>query len=177
MAILNHPIIKKIKIALLCNCLLIGCLSSFNLNAQEIKSNVFSNGGKVITSADIILSYTIGEALANVLTNSQSIIIQGFEQPEFDTLTVDVNYNELVIPIKVYPNPTTGPVYIMVENPTQVEWIVMVYNIEAKQILASTIFSGLNEISLEKYPAGAYALVIATKNGIKLSSLIIEKIN
>lgn len=177
MANLNLQIIKKFKITLLCNCFIFGCLSSTNLLAQEIKSNVISNGGKAVVSADVILSYTIGEAIANVKTNSQATLIQGFEQPEFDTLNVGINYNDLIIPIKIYPNPTFGPVHIMVEHPNQVEWMVTVYNIEAKQILATSIYSGMNEISLYQYPAGTYALVITAKNGTKLNSLLIEKIN
>ncbi len=177
MAILNNQIFIKYKITLLCIGLLFGCLSSTNLLAQEIKSRVISNGGKAVISADIKLSYTIGEAIATVATNSQATLIQGFEQPEFDTLTVGINYNELIVPIKVYPNPTNGPLNILVEHPNQVDWMVTVYNIEAKQMFSTSIFSGLNEISLNQYPAGAYAIVITTKKGIKLNSLLIEKIN
>ncbi|MEZ5024534.1 MAG: T9SS type A sorting domain-containing protein [Chitinophagales bacterium] len=161
----------------MCNCFIFGCLSSTNLLAQEIKSNVISNGGKAVVSTDVILSYTIGEAIAAVKTNSQATLIQGFEQPEFDTLNVGINDNDLIIPIKIYPNPTIGPVYIMVEHPKQIEWMVTVYNIEAQQLLATSIFTGINEIWLNQYPAGAYALVITTKNGTKLNSLLIEKIN
>jgi hypothetical protein len=177
MAITKIQLLTKLKISLLCYCLLIGCFSFVNLSAQEIKSNVISSGGKAVVSADIILSYTIGESIATVKTNNLATIIQGFEQPKFDTLSVGINFNELIIPIKIYPNPTYGPVYIDIELQDQIEWMLIVYNIDAKEILATSIFTGLNEISLNQYAAGTYALVFTTKEGEKLSSHLIEKIN
>ncbi|MEZ5002174.1 MAG: T9SS type A sorting domain-containing protein [Chitinophagales bacterium] len=177
MAVFINYKLSKPQFILLCNCLILCCFGIANASAQEINASVISNGGKVVISAEVKLSYTFGEPIASVKTNSEATLIQGFEQPEFDTLSVGVNYNESIIPIKIYPNPTFGQVYISIENSKPLKWSLMVYNIDAKEILTAPISTGLNEISLYQFPAGTYALVFVSEKGERLISHLIEKIN
>lgn len=157
--------------------LIILCNAQYNLAAQEIQSSVISNCGKAIVSAEIGLSYTVGEAVSYVLSSSNENVIQGFEQPKVDTLSVSVFENNIEIPVKIYPNPTIGPVNIEIESLQNIDWKLSIYNIEGKLMSTYQINSGLNTITLNQYPTANYVLVVSSKNGNQFTSHIIEKIN
>lgn len=168
---------NKFRFLYVSSFLILVLLFSNKSYAQEINSTVLSSAGKAITSADITLSYTVGESIATVKTNSNGTLIQGFEQPKLDTISVSVAENNLSYPIKIYPNPTIGPVNIEIETTQNIDWVVSIYNIQSKLMASYPIILGHNSISIHQLPTASYILIISNKNGTKLSSHIIEKIN
>ena len=61
--------------------LFIFCLLSFSITAQEIKSDVISNGGGSLSN-QYSVSFTIGQPVVGTISNGNSIR-QGFQQPSF----------------------------------------------------------------------------------------------
>ncbi len=82
-----------------------------------------------------------------------------------------VNENEaLHLGVKVYPNPTSGIVTIMMSGADQVN--IHLYDGTGKLIKTYTDFHSGESISLDEFSAGIYTLQIQTENGVQMERLV-----
>jgi hypothetical protein len=147
--------------------------------AQDVKQQVISSAGGFSLSNDnsISLSWTLGELAISTLKSSddQLILTQGFQQSKvlIDAITV---YPELGVDVSIYPNPTSGIVYIKLSSPLDNETNIYLTSPNGSEVLRERLFSGdlLKQIDMNGFPSGTYFLRI--QNGIKINVYKIIKL-
>ena len=103
--------------------------------AQTLSPFVLSSSGGFFQAGGITLSSTLGEmTMVDSYFAANSIITQGFQQPEL--LTTTISENSFSQPeIAVYPNPTTGNcnINLIITSP-------LVYEVRVTNVVGQVIF-------------------------------------
>jgi len=140
---------------------------SFNANAQAEVQQVINASGGTSLDQDYSFDWSIGElALVNNMESPDNRfrLTNGFLQP-YSILTYhkEKSYFEK-LDIRVYPNPTKGPVAIDFFTMQKGMIALTVVNDGGKVIYQESIaYNGLGqlyELNLQNYPAGVYTLYI-----------------
>ncbi|MFT5511861.1 MAG: hypothetical protein ACI8SE_000255 [Bacteroidia bacterium] len=91
----------------------------------------------------------------------------------FSNSTVSVSDVKKISPVTLYPNPTTGSVYVeTLEGDSEVE----IFDISGKVIKEEKLqFSGVNEIDLNGIRSGIYRIVVRSGSLVQSSSLVVNE--
>ena len=91
----------------------------------------------------------------------------------FSNSTVSVSDVKKISPVTLYPNPTTGSVYIeTIEGDSEVE----IFDISGKVIKKEKFqFSGVNEIELKGIRSGIYRVVVRSGSLVQSSSIVVNE--
>jgi hypothetical protein len=124
--------------------------------AQE----VFSSAGTTGSSANLQLSWTVGEPMVETFSASGTILTQGFHQSKLVITAIDP------IPfagfeLEVYPNPTSGEVNIKVNKGNITNLIFSLYTSMGEQILQQEFSDQIEPINMLPLAPGYYLLKIA----------------
>ena len=76
------------------------------LCAQSTERQVVATTGASVSSANLRVSYTVGQTVTVTANSGNIIVTQGFQQPD-EELTVGVDESESDLSINVYPNPVS----------------------------------------------------------------------
>jgi hypothetical protein len=157
---------KFTKFFLVLPLLLLFCKS----RAQE----VISSTGATYSSANLQLSWTVGEPMVETFTAGGAILTQGFHQSKLVITAIDP-IPLAGIELEVYPNPTSGEVNIKVNKGNISKLRFFLYTSQGEQILQQE-FSGQNEpINMQLLAPGYYMLKIARDKDTPVQTFKIVK--
>lgn len=138
--------------------------------AQE----VISSAGANHSSANLQVSWTIGEPVVETFSTGGLILTQGFHQSKLVVTAIDP------IPlagfdIEVYPNPTSGDVNIKLNKGSISKLRFSLYTSQGEQILGQEFSSQTERINMQLLAPGFYILKIAPDKDIPVQTFKIVK--
>jgi hypothetical protein len=137
--------------------ILIAILFALSANAQ-IKQEVIASAGGYNVNGGLSISWTLGETIIPTFENGGLVLTHGF-QGQLLITAIEENLDVLVN-IKVFPNPASDNVNIKFEAPLDGEIVLTIINSQGKLIRSELIESTMVEkqINLQDLPAGIYYL-------------------
>lgn len=129
-------IMKKIHIIL---CLVVIAIAG---NAQSLSSFVISTTGGYYSNASGQLSFTAGEmGLVNTFNQTNSMLTQGFQQPELNPVTTFLNNQKSeTFSWTIFPNPGNGQYQLTIKIPETVIIDISIYNLFGELISENKFF-------------------------------------
>lgn len=150
------------------------CVLNFSI-AQSLSPEVISTAGTSFSNSSSILEWTLGEPVTSTLSNSSTILSQGFHQPNLLVTTIDnavTNYS-----LTLFPNPTVDFVQLQIQNLANEIILIDLFTIEGKLLQSQQINSSANlQIDMSNYHSGTYLLSLKN-NSDKIKSYQIIKSN
>src|SRR5665213_596728 len=104
------------------------------LSAQTISPQVLNATGNTSTTKTMELSWSVGEIAINTLSANNTILTQGFLQPDVSTHTSGIEEINLSDLITIFPNPVHDRLYIR-QSASLVESI-SIYNALGQRLYA-----------------------------------------
>lgn len=109
------------------------CVFSILANAQSLTPQVIASAGNSSTVGNVNLSYTVGEmAMVETFANGNTILTQGFQQPEFMVSSILESEKTALGSFAVYPNPANAEVFFGYEFPNEGSVEVAIYDVAGK---------------------------------------------
>ena len=156
------------KINLLFYSLIVGliCLSNSIFSQAIQRGTIFSSAGHYGTSSNLQLQSNIGELMTNTFSN-QTILTQGFVQPEPPIVTFTNNYQN--IDGVAYPNPVSSVLYLVLNNIINSELNIEVFDMLGnKQIVEikneDFLSKSQYQLHFEKFDSGIYFVRIVSQD-------------
>lgn len=147
------------------------------LSAQTIEREVLSSGGAAVRQTlgtggePCLMTWTIGEPIGETYAESKKIISQGFLQGKGfirDTIEMDTAWTPLaveaerLVEILCYPNPTHGPLQVVLNPVGTVDAVadVMLTDMQGRRLYRGSAgrLPWQETLDLSAYPAGTYLL-------------------
>ena len=116
---------------------------------------------------NLFISFTIGEPVAGTVSGDNRILNQGFQQSD---LTIRVATDEVpqeLLSAKVFPNPAKDELIVELENATESDLTLKLYNVSGQLLLykkTKTSKGELIRLNVTEFPNGAYFLSISQPN-------------
>ena len=148
--------------------LILVMLCSFQSFSQTIVKSSIDSGGLSFTNSETQLIYTIGEVVVNEVSAGDIELSEGFISNDKELLSL--NDVTLLERIRVYPNPTTGVLFIndYSEKLTNVELYTVLVQ------LLDVLYTDLEKISLNNLNTGVYFLKLNFTNGSNTIRIVKE---
>ena len=150
------------------------CGLSYCILGQSLSpTTIASGGGEWDAETNGTISYTIGQLAVETHMNVSGILCQGFQQP-YLTTTTSTDHLGLDLNIKVFPNPTTGSLNLLID---QLPNNIQLRLVDALGILHNT-WLDVNEnniLDIANRPSGIYFLQAFSSNQL-ITSIKIQKI-
>lgn len=112
----------------------------------------------------MMLTTNVGEPLTKTYSVGNTILTQGFLQPEPKDLTMDFSEpGSTTVSVHIWPNPTTEGLYISYENVTAADGRIMIYDMAGKSLLIEPICVGCTQqyLPLPSLADGIYVVRLA----------------
>jgi len=112
----------------------------------------------------LFLTTNAGEAITQTYYGQNSILSQGFLQPEKKDITLDFSESASnASSVHVWPNPTTEGLFISYQNISTHKGRIMVYDMAGKCLVQESICEGCTQqyLALPVLADGAYVLRVA----------------
>ena len=131
----------------------------FFFSGSAYSQTVISSAGKTSSSANIIVSWTVGETLVTTLGNANNNLTQGFHQPLLvDVLPTSLE-DDMVLDMVAYPNPTYDKVFFKGGDPNGTYHIRLVDKLgrvlDQKSVPAAKL-----EVEMGRYTNGSYLIEV-----------------
>ena len=125
-------------------------------SVAQVKQEVIASAGGQNSNGGLSVSWTLGETIIPTFTNGDLVVTHGFQQQLIVT-TIEENLDVLVN-VKVFPNPASEVVNIQFESPPDKEIVLTVIDSRGKLIKRYIIESTMvdKQINLQDFPAGIY---------------------
>ena len=133
---------------------------------------VVATGGSA-TGGGGSFSYSVGQIAQNYYSGANGSMSEGLQQPfEILTLGTDI-FQNILLEMTIYPNPTTSNVTLKISNLDLENLNYQLLDITGKQISSVKISKADTQITLEKYNASIYFLnIIKNDKTIKTFKII-----
>jgi hypothetical protein len=135
--------------------ILISILFALSVTAQ-VKQEVIASAGGYNTVSGLSISWTLGETIIPTFKNGDLVLTHGF-QSQLIITTVEENIN-LIVNLKIFPNPASDIVNIQFEAPIDGEIIVYLLdsqgNLVKKDIIESTMVE--KQLNMQDLAGGIY---------------------
>ena len=136
-------------------------LSFLLLFCESRAQEVISSAGATYSTANLQLSWTVGEPVVETFSAGSTVLTQGFHQSKLVITAIDP------IPLagfelEVYPNPTFGEVNIKVNNGNVSKLRLFLYTSQGVQICNQEFSNQVERINMEHLAPGYYILKIAS---------------
>ncbi len=136
-------------------------------NSQSLSQQVVGAAGNFSVANGNSLSFTVGEAAVQTLTNS-NILTQGFQQPE-KLVVSGVTITNSFFQLDVYPNPTQDNLFVKLHASSPVTAVT----VRLMDMLGRNLFESANSfaentlitVPMKNFPAGTYLLTVADDKG------------
>lgn len=125
-----------------------------NFSTEVNPVHVYTQSGTYTVTLNALNAFC-----ANALNQQVQVVVSSVEQA-FDKK------------VKVFPNPTSGILWISLEVP---EAEVEVYNLAGQLLLRNSLRSGTNRLDLENYPEGLYLLEVSDGRSSRIFK--VQKVN
>lgn len=122
--------------------------------AQDLDQNVIGTAGTYSESGTASLSWTIGEAVVETVSDGTTTLTQGFQQGNL-SVSLLINETELNNKIKVYPNPVTDNLFI---ETTEKDLTFRLININGQVVKTGQVLNQKEQIDFTVLPKGTYIL-------------------
>jgi len=146
----------------------IACLVVSYANGQSVSSSVVATAGNSVETADLNVSWTVGEVAVETLgTEGQTVVLtQGFQQGYFEITSIGDPLNS-EFNINVYPNPASDFIWIDLKSENKIDAIVEIYNMEGKLVYNKKweFANGPNKVALDDFNASQYILRVSDSSG------------
>ncbi|MBN2519353.1 MAG: T9SS type A sorting domain-containing protein [Bacteroidales bacterium] len=146
--------------------LIIILLNSWLIKSQEKSQEIVASSGAYEKNSNLSVSWTLGDLAVNTESNSNIIIIQGFQQGDY-VITLIGELNNPDFEVNFFPNPSKGILNLKFESCNDVTITLKLADIDGK-VLKIQNFNEIigNSLILD---------LSAYKNGIYLLELINDK--
>ena len=149
--------------------------------SQTLDRSVLATGGSYSSTANVSISFTIGEVFTVSKTNATYTVLEGFQQPYIIEDTIDPGPGpgpgsiEELNTFSIYPNPFKRTFNVKTENTNDFDFEVI--DMLGKKIEVNTsIKSGYIVFNLEDYGSGIYFLKMVDKSDNSIKTFKLEKI-
>lgn len=151
--------------------------SGANLSSQELSHQVLVPMAGVISAGAISYSHTVGETAVEIISSSDFVFTQGFQQPGMKFVKVDQPEGNGV---KVYPNPVTDNLTIELFGDVSREFRIDIINISGTIVRTQRmVFNGSfwqkEPFSLNGFSKGLYFVRIVSEDGLISRTFKIDK--
>jgi Secretion system C-terminal sorting domain len=151
---------------------LIAFLCYFTVGFSQ--SNSVASGGTE-TGSNGSSTYSIGQTFYSYATGSNGSVSEGLQQPfEITTLGND-NFPEIILQLKVFPNPTTSFVTLSVGDANFDKFSFKLFDLNGKSISVQKIQNVETKIEMESLPSAVYFLNVMEGSEVKKSFKIVKK--
>jgi hypothetical protein len=147
--------------------------------APPFERQVVASAGQYLDTPTLKLSCTIGEPIVATLTNVKLILTQGFQQPQENEVSVNLDLADWNI--KAYPNPFNDNVNIEITSDKSSEFVIGITNLIGQNLgmeyLANN-YPGKNVYTLNTafLTTGMYIVTVTSKDGQLIKSFKLNKI-
>jgi len=143
---------------------------------QILSPSVIASAGGCDENAYAKISWTLGETVIETETNGDYILTQGFQQSQFNVISVQEN----ALPgysVNVYPNPFTNQLNVNITSPENSNFQLILFDINGKIIKNCENNTGQNFVfdNLSEYANGVYFLKAISTNSKYDKTFKIEK--
>jgi hypothetical protein len=151
--------------------ILIAMCFALSVRAQ-VKQEVIASAGGYNVNGTLSISWTLGETIIPTFKNGDLVLTHGFQQQLIIT-TVEENL-EVLVNIKVFPNPASDVVNIRFESPLDGDIDVTILDTQGKLIKRDIIEATMVEkqINLQDVPAGIYFLRLTKGKLVNLYKVV-----
>ena len=141
--------------------------------SQSISKQVIAPSGASYENGNNKLSYTAGEVVVGAMTAEDSSIQLGNGYyPSLDLSVLNTETLELVLHVKIFPNPVTE--FLFITHPTELYYDVMITDVSGKQII-NTSYKKQEPLSVETLTTGTYFITVTTKDSKQTNTYKIIK--
>jgi hypothetical protein len=128
------------------------------------QSNTLPSGGEA-TGSGGSLSYSVGQIDYIQAEGSGGTANQGVQQPfEIFVLGID-DHPEILLDIKVYPNPTVSNVMLRIGNFGSTELSYQLYDIHGRLLIGKSLQTDTTRIPMENLASAVYLLQVMDRSG------------
>ena len=115
--------------------------------SQTIERDIISSDGAEVTIDGIRISWTLGEPLINSYFSETLNFIEGYQQPDTDSISfiLDGYDNEALI----YPNPFSDNLYVELKTPIKKDIQLLFVNSLGQYVKRAYMASGINKIKID----------------------------
>jgi len=103
--------------------------------SQSISPYVIANAGDFFTDGTYTLSWTLGEIAIETYTAGSNIITQGFQQPDYDYVTIIEENDTENLNISVYPNPANENLFIEYSTENETDVLIELTDLLGRRVL------------------------------------------
>jgi len=148
------------------------CLTCYGLSVQA-QNTIPATGGNASGSGGTV-SYTIGQITYQTLTGTTGTVAEGVQQPfEISVVTAIENTEGIKLEYRVYPNPTSGLVKLIITPFEKDNYRYRLFNINGILLQDQMLEGEETDISLQAYSYSMYFLkVIRNNQEIKVFKII-----
>ena len=131
----------------------------FFFSGSAYSQTVISSAGKTSSSANFIVSWTVGETLVATLGNGNNNLTQGFHQPLLVDILPTSLEDDMLLDMVAYPNPTYDKVFFKGGDPTGTYHIRLVDKLgrvlDQRSVPATKL-----EVEMGRYTNGSYLIEV-----------------
>lgn len=177
---------KRRNLQTLMGLLLLFLLGMGAAQAQiELAREVIGTLGGSETVNNLSLGYTAGEtAVTTLKTNIVSgtlTLTQGFEQSD-DNMVSNDDPLEVQLDYRLFPNPVAEVLHVSLTTDRPVEWMLAIYDLRGRRTSVPPVPARIHgtfetQFDLSQLPEGHYLLGISNRQGDRLQSFKIRKLN
>jgi hypothetical protein len=148
---------KKISVALLVFCM-------FGSGIAILAQNAIPACGGNATGSGASVSYTVGQVVYTVITNSGSVA-QGVQQPyEISVVTSLESAKDISLEISVYPNPANDYLKLKIDGDVKTQCNASLYDINGNLLQTIKIEGNETSIVISNYVSSTYFLKVKDNN-------------
>ena len=151
--------------------ILISLLFAVSATAQ-IKQEVIASAGGYNTANGLSISWTLGETIIPTFKNGDLILTHGF-QSQLIITTVEENL-DVMVNLKIFPNPASDIVNIQFETPVETEIIVYLLDSQGKLVKKDIIESSMTQkqINMQDLAGGIYYIKLVKDKLINVYKVV-----
>jgi hypothetical protein len=148
-----------------------------NVFAQQLSRQVLVPVAGVMSIGAINYSQTIGETAIDIITSSDFVMTQGFQQPGIKILLENPQAGNS---IKVYPNPVTDFVTVELSGDVSRSFRIEIINIsgivvKTEKIVFTESFWDIRQLPVDQLLKGLYFVRILSDDGVISRTFKINK--
>jgi hypothetical protein len=125
------------------------------LSAQQ----VVSTSGESLGNGSGSISYTIGEGVAQTLTQGDKTLTQGFQQSSISVSILN-ELTDIGYVISVFPNPVSDELNLKIDKESVDGMFFILYDNNGKQVLQKKVESPETTIPVSNMSSGIYVMKI-----------------
>ena len=149
------------------------------VHAQLNNHFLIASAGDAYSSENITVAWSLGEIATETLLSDNILLTQGFQQPNFDGLSIKQSRESTNLVFQVYPNPSSGKIKITndAENTgNENVFQLKVFDIRGEVVLSQEIKAFPYDINISSEPDGLYFIRISSQEKNHSQTFKVQKI-